>query len=138
MKIRNRYSIKFKLKCLELVKIFGIYKTSKIIGIDKKSVRYWYLNMEKLEKIADKQHFYRLPGGGSKIKFPEQEKKVFLFIHKCNEIGINLNSNLIIEEYCRICPKMITCSKKTLRKWYHRFSKRYNFITNHCEKNQNI
>lgn len=127
MRFRNRYSIQYKLKCLELVKILGIYKTSKIIGIDKKSVRYWYLNKEKLENIIEKNYSYRLPGGGSKIKFPKQEENVFLFILKCNEIGINLNMNLIIEEFLRVCPERNSYSKKNLKNWYYRFSKRYNY-----------
>ena len=48
MKFRNRYSIKFKLKCLELVKILGIYRTSKILKIDKKCFKNCYLNQEQL------------------------------------------------------------------------------------------
>ncbi len=36
MKFKKKYSIQFKLKCVELVPILGIYGTSIIVGIDKK------------------------------------------------------------------------------------------------------
>ena len=134
MKFRNKYSIKFKLKCLELVKILGIYRTSKILKIDKKCFKNWYLNEEQLQNMKEKNCFYRLPGGGKKIKFPEQEKKICLFILNCHEIGIKLNTNLIIEEYCRICTEMINYSKRTLRKWYDRFCKRNNCMNKILKK----
>ncbi len=56
MQLNNKYSIKFKLKCLELVKIVGIYRASIIIRINRKSIREWYLNSEKYLDI--KKKFY--------------------------------------------------------------------------------
>ena len=126
MKFRKKYSIQFKLKCIELVQILAIYGTSLFIGIDKKYITSWTLNKQKLQNINVKKSLYRLPGGGSKIKFPNKEKEIFNFIDRCKEIGINLNMNLIIEEFCCICPEMKKCSKNTLRKWYYRFMKRIN------------
>ena len=54
---RNRYSIRFKLKCLEIVNILGIYKTSKIMGIPMQSLKNWNLNREKLKKLNEKNYF---------------------------------------------------------------------------------
>ena len=127
MKIRRKYSIQFKLKCLDLVKIVGIYRTSIIIGIDKKCIRCWNLNKEKFENIVKTNFSYRLPGAGCKLRCPDIQEKIKLFITKCKEIGINLTMNLIIQEYCRICPEKKNCSKSTLRKWYYRFLKKNNF-----------
>ena len=62
MKLKNKYSIRFKLKCLELVKILGIYKASIIIGINRKSIRDWYLKSQKYLDINKKNSTYRLPG----------------------------------------------------------------------------
>lgn len=129
MKFR-KFSIAFKLKCLEIVKYLGIYKTSKYINIDKKCIKRWNLNKEKLLKIKDKNNTYRLPGGGPKIKFPEQEKEIIYFIFKCKEIGIPLNTNLIIEELYRICPMLKYNSKKSLRKWCYRLFKKYQLNIN--------
>ena len=90
MKFKNKYSIQYKLKCLELVPILGIYRTSLIIGVDKKCITSWNLNKEKLQNIKEKKSSYRLPGGGCKVKFPSKEKEIFNFIDRCKEIGINL------------------------------------------------
>ncbi len=126
MKFRNKYSIQFKLKCLYLVKIVGIYRTSIIIGIDKKCIRCWNLNKEKFENIVKTNVSHRLPGAGCKLKCPDIQEKIMLFITKCKERGINLTMNLIIQEYCRICTEKKNCSKSTLRKWYYRFLKKNN------------
>ena len=127
MKFRKKYSIQFKLKCLELVPILGIYRTSLILGIHKTCIISWNLNKQKLQKIKEKNSSYRLPGGGSKVKFPNKENEIFLFIDRCKEIEIKLNMNSIIEEFCCVCPQMKKYSKNSLRKWYYRFLKRFNF-----------
>ena len=127
MKFRKKYSIQFKLKCIELVPILGIYGTSLIIGIDKKCITSWNLNKKKLQKIKEKNSSYRLPGSGCKVKFLSKEKEICLFINRCKEIGIKLNMNLIIEEFCCLCPQMKKYSKNTLRKWYYRFLKKINY-----------
>lgn len=49
-----------------------------------------------------KKLFFRLSDERNRIKFLEEEEKIVLFIFGCKEIGINLNSNLIIDEFCRI------------------------------------
>ena len=128
MKFRNKYSIQFKLKCLELVNILGFYRTSIIIGIKIKSIKDWYLRREKLQNIIKKNCTYRLPGGGCKVKHRKKEEEVLYFIIKCKEIGIILTPNLVIEEYSRICPEMEKYSKSSLRKWYYRFLKRHSNI----------
>ncbi len=61
MKFRKKYSIQFKLKCLELVPILGIYRTSLILGIHKNCITSWNLNKKKLQKIKEKNSSYRLP-----------------------------------------------------------------------------
>ena len=81
----------------------------------------------KLQNIKEKKSSYRLPGCGNKVKFHNKEKEIFQFIRRCKEIGINLNKNLIIEEFCNLCPDVKQYSKNSLRKWYHRFLKRINF-----------
>ncbi len=127
MKFRKKYSIKFKLKCLELVPILGIYRTSLILGIDKKCINCWKLNEKKLKNIKNKNSSYRLPGGGCKVKYPNKENEIFLFIDRYKGIGIKLNMNIIIEEFCCLCPDMKKYPKNSLRNWYYRFLKRFNF-----------
>ena len=125
MKLR-KYSVDFKLKCLDLASSIGYTQASKITGIDRKSLREWVINKEQFEKIQQKEKTFRLPGGGAKPKNPEKEEKVFAFIIRCKEIGISINTGLIIEELCRIDPEMKKKSRRTLRKWCYRFLKRRN------------
>ena len=54
MKFKKKYSIQFKLKCVELIPILGIYGTSLILGIDKKCITSWNLNKKKFQKIKKK------------------------------------------------------------------------------------
>jgi len=137
MKYRNKYSIQFKLKSIELVNILGIYRTSIILGIDKKCIKNWYFQRYNFQKIIKANCSYRLPGAGKKVKYPKKEEELMYFIIKCKEIGIFLNSNLIIEEYCRICPDVNKNSNSSLRKWYYRFLKRYNYSLEDFKNNKN-
>jgi len=130
MKFRNKYSIQFKSKCIELVNILGVYRTSVILGIDKKCIKYWYFQRANFHNIIKANCCYRLPGAGKKVKYLKKEEEVMYFIIKCKEIGIILNSNLIIEEYCRICPDVKNNSYSSLRKWFYRFLKRFNYSIN--------
>ena len=127
MKFRKKYSIQFKLKCLELAKKLGIYKTSLFLGINRKCISSWILNKKNLQNVEKKSSSFRLPGGGCKVKYPIKEKEMLNFINRCKEIGIHLNMNLIIEEFCSLCPDMKSYSKNSLRKWYYRFLKRINY-----------
>ena len=120
----RKYSVLFKLKCIEIVKIIGINKVSKITRIDKKCIRQWYLNRELLQNIKKKDTTYRLPGGGAKIKYPILEREITKFIYRCVDIGIKLNNNLIIQEMIRINPENKNKSKMSLKKWYYRLRKR--------------
>ncbi len=126
MKLR-KYSVEFKLECLNLASIIGYGQASKLIGIDRKSLREWVINKEKFEKIKLKEKTYRLPGGGAKPKNPEKEEKVYQFVIRCKEIGIPINTRLIIDELCRLDPEMKKKSRRTLRKWCYRFLKRKHF-----------
>ena len=74
MKLR-KYSVDFKLKCLDLASSIGYTQASKITGIDRKSLREWVINKEQFEKIQQKEKTFRLPGGGAKPKNPEIEEK---------------------------------------------------------------
>ena len=136
MKLNNKYSIGFKLKCLELVKVLGIYRTSIIIGINRKSIRDWYLNTQKYLDVKKKNSTFRLQGGGAKEKYPKKEDEIALFVIRCKEIGLPLNAKSIIEEYCRICPNMKKYSIHTLKKWCYNFLKR-NKIINDFHKVKN-
>jgi len=57
---KRKDSIEFKLKCLEMVKNFGIYKISKFINIDKNCFKHWINNKEKFQNVIDKKNTFLL------------------------------------------------------------------------------
>jgi hypothetical protein len=126
MKFR-KYSIEFKLKCLEMVKKFGVYKISKYTNIDKKCFKHWIKNKENFQNVIDKKNTFRLPRKGSLLQNIDKEKEIIHLILKCKEIGIPLNTNLIVDEIIRLFPKLKKYSRYTLKKWCYKFYKRHNF-----------
>ena len=126
MKFR-KYSIEFKLKCLEIAKKYGIYKISKYIGIDKTCIKKWIINEKKFLNIKDKKNTFRLSNRTSMLLKSEGEKEIIDLILRCKEIGIPINTQLVIDELLRIDPKLQKLSKSTLKKWCYSFYKRNNF-----------
>ena len=127
MKILRKFTIDDKLKCIEMVSQMGYQKVSELTGIDRKSLREWNRNKEKLKKITNKEKTFRLPGGGAKPITLKIENLLIEFIKKCRKIGLNINSKVVIDELCRIAPNMLNKSRKALRNWCYRFFKRHNY-----------
>ncbi len=125
MKLK-KYTIEFKLKIISLIPKIGTYTLSKLYGIDRKSLRDWTKRKDEFNKIKNKKKSFRLPGGGTKPKKPELEIKISEFLNRCNEIEIPVTTGMIIDEICRLDPQMKEKSRKSLRKWYYRFLKRFN------------
>ncbi len=123
MKFR-KYSIEYKLKCLEMVKKFGIYKISKCTKIDKKCIKYWIKNKEKFQNIIDKKNTFRLPRKDSLLGKIE-EIEIIHFILKCKEIGIPINTKLVVDELMRIYPELKSYSIITLKHWCYKLYKRH-------------
>ena len=126
MKKCKKYSLEEKLNYIELASKLGLHKTSSISGIDRKSLREWSKNKEKLEKIRNKQNKFRLPGGGAKPKTIGLEHHLIYFSLCCRKVGIKITSNLIINELLRISPENKNKSLGALRNWSYRFFKRSN------------
>jgi len=61
MKLR-KYSLEFKLKCLEIEKKFGIYIYT---GIDKNCIRHWKINKQKFQNIKNKKNTFRFSNSRS-------------------------------------------------------------------------
>ena len=123
----RKYSIEDKLKCLELVEEIGYQKVSEMTGIDRKSLKEWEKKKKQLQSMDNKEKSFRLPGGGAKPKTAEKEQQIVKFIEDCLQIGIKVDTALIINELCRIYPEMLEKSRRTLRKWCYRFLKRHKY-----------
>ena len=94
MKILRKFTIDDKLKCIEMVSKMGYQQVSELTGIDRKSLREWNRNKEKLKKITNKEKTFRLPGGGAKPKTLNIENLLIDFIKKCRKIGLIVNSKV--------------------------------------------
>ena len=127
MKNLKQYTVKQKLRFIEIANKIGVSKISSLIGIHQKCIKLWKKNQEKLEKIKDKDKSFRLKGGGAKPKTLEIEDQIVEFIKKCRSINYNVTTGLIIDELCRIKPEMLYKSRKALRNWCYRFLKRHNY-----------
>ena len=124
MKEIRKYTIEEKLRCIEFAEKNGIKNVSKLTGIDRKSLREWVKQRNKLKNIENKGKKFRLPGGGAKPKTLMHEKHLINFIDGCIKKNINVDANLIINELCRIAPEMKNKTQKALRSWCYRFLKR--------------
>ena len=124
MKEIRKYTIEEKLRCIEFAEKNGIKNVSKLTGIDRKSLREWVKQRNKLKNIENKGKKFRLPGGGAKPKTLIHEKHLINFIDGCIKKNINVDANLIINELCRIAPEMKNKTQKALRSWCYRFLKR--------------
>jgi transposase-like protein len=123
----RKYSIEDKLKCIELVEEIGYQKVSEMTGIDRKSLKEWQKKKKQLQSMDNKENSFRLPGGGAKPKTAEKEQQIVKFIEDCLQIGIKVDTSLIINELCRISPEMLQKTRRTLRKWCYRFLKRHKY-----------
>ena len=120
----NKYTIEDKLRCIEFAEKNGIKSVSELTGIDRKSLREWFKQRNQLKNIENKGKKFRLPGGGAKPKTAEKEQQIVKFIENCLQIGIKVDTALIINELCIIAPEMKNKTQKALRSWCYRFLKR--------------
>ena len=110
-----------------MIKKYGIYKISKCTNIDKKCFKHWIKNKEKFQNVIDKENTFRLSRKGSLFQNIDQEIEIIQLILKCKEIGIPLNTNLIVDELIRLLPQLKNYSRYTLKKWCYKFYKKHNF-----------
>ncbi len=89
MKFRNKYSIQFKLKCIELVTILGIYGTYLIVGIDKNYITFWNLNKKKLQKIKEKILHIDYQGVVVKLNILLKKKKYIFLLIDVKKLELN-------------------------------------------------
>ena len=95
MKNLKQYTVKQKLRFIEIANKIGVSKISSLIGIHQKCIKLWKKNQEKLEKIKDKEKSFRLKGGGAKPKTLEIEDQIVEFIKNCRSINYNVTTGLI-------------------------------------------
>ena len=78
IKVKNKYSIKDKLKFIKLAEETSIHKVAEKYSIDRKSIREWISQKDIFLSSSDKNRF-KLPSSKGKLIYP-QKKKVRLLI----------------------------------------------------------
>ncbi len=126
MKLIRKYRIQYKLNSLYLVKILGISKTCKTLGIDRKTLNEWYIKQDRFKDIKEKNRKFRLPGGGAKPQTLEYEKQIVDLINERKKKNLSLKPKSIFQELYKIYPHMKKKTIKSLRCWWYRFIKRNN------------
>ena len=130
MKKCKKYSIIDKLKYIELANQIGISKVASLTGIDRKSIKEWIKNKDKLMSMTNKEIKYRLPGGGAKSQMAFKEHHLIYFILKYKKVGIKITPKLVYEELLRIEPSYIKKGIFTLKNLCYRFLKKnYNLLS---------
>ena len=104
MKKCKKYSIIDKLKYIDLANKIGISQVSHLTGIDRKSIKEWIKNKDKLMSMNNKEIKYRLPGGGAKSHMIHKEQHLIYFILVCKKVGIKITPKLVMQEFLRIEP----------------------------------
>ena len=124
MKKCKKYSIIDKLKYIDLANKIGISQVSHLTGIDRKSIKEWIKNKDKLMSMNNKEIKYRLPGGGAKSHMIQKEHHLIYFILVCKKVGIEITPKLIIKELLRINSTSLNKNNVTLKNWCYRFLKK--------------
>ena len=77
-KCHKSYSFAFKLKVIDFAEKHGKYKASKLFKIDRKRVREWCQNKEKLQEGLKCRR--QLAGGGRSVRFIDIDKELEIWI----------------------------------------------------------
>ena len=135
MKKCKKYSIIDKLKYIDLANKIGISLVSHLTGIDRKSIKEWIKNKDKLMSMNNKEIKYRLPGGGAKSHMIHKEQHLIYFILVCKKVGIKITPKLVMQEFLRIEPSYYQKSHVALKNWCYRFLKKNYSLLNEIELN---
>uniref|UniRef100_A0A915NLG2 HTH CENPB-type domain-containing protein n=1 Tax=Meloidogyne floridensis TaxID=298350 RepID=A0A915NLG2_9BILA len=105
-KTRASYTIDFKIKAIEFAAINNISLASRRFKVDRKRIREWTTQADKLRKLRDitPQHIekYRLEGGGRHLHDIEFEKNLLEWIKEQRAKKIRISQRMIQIHACQI------------------------------------
>ena len=123
--IRMRsYSVTFKLKVIKLAEEKGKHYASKTYGVDRKRVREWCQQKEKLNKLPKNRQ--RLEGAGKPLKYADIDNKLLEWLSERREAGVRKTGKALKREALRLHRANGSQSFKASCGWYTRFIKRHN------------
>ena len=91
---RRKFSMEFKKNVIKYAKENSLNSASKKFNIDRKRVREWVGNEEKVASMKEKR--FRLDGGGRKLTDSELEEEVLNWIHERRSNMLRVSRKLIM------------------------------------------
>ncbi len=121
-----KYTIEQKIKIVNEIEKSSINAINKKYGIDKKCLRDWRDNKDKLLATSNKRNKYRLGHSGVKPIAYEFEETILNWINHSRLLGIGITIKSVIAYTITLCPSLKEKSYLQLYKWFQRFKKRNN------------
>jgi hypothetical protein len=126
----HSYDLAFKLKVITYAKDHGNSKAAKYFNVDRKRVREWRQNEDRLKGAASvasgSGRRKRLSGGGRKLNFPHIEEELAKWIKAKRDRGVRVTGKALKQEAIRQHRENGNPSFKASCSWLRRFMKRHN------------
>jgi len=101
----------------------GLHSTSRKYNIDRKPLRRWVNNKEKLKKVVNKKRRKNLNGGDRKPYTIDIEEQLIEFIKIYREIEIAISTHELIIEAIKLLPTLANNTYNANIMWAHRILK---------------
>lgn len=96
-RLRKSYTIKFKLQVVLYARRNSIRKASKSFKVDRKSVREWLKNRDKMFELRDKKHRSYLRKKNTCF-FPQLEAQLKEYVELNRRNGVCVSSSMLIHQ----------------------------------------
>ena len=118
------YSFAFKLKVIDFAEKHGKHKASKLFYIDRKRVREWCQNKEKLQEGLKCRR--RLAGGGRSVRFLDIDEELEMWIKERRSKGVRITGKSLRQQALMLHKEKGNQSFKASSGWFTSFKKRHN------------
>ncbi|RWS12780.1 pogo transposable element with KRAB domain-like protein [Dinothrombium tinctorium] len=130
---RRSYTIREKIDVINKVRNMyanNLSKASRELGIDRKCLRQWLQQEEKLNALTLEQQDLRKQAAGRKFKFPQVEDLLLQWVHneQINSTD-NINYKRIREKAEEIAKRLNINTLVANNKWIFNFCQRHNLVT---------
>lgn len=126
--VRNKrklsYTAAFKLRVIQLAEERGEHHVAKLFNVDRKRVREWCINKEKIGSLAETRK--RVDGGGCGLKYPDIEERLLKWFADKRASGARVMGQSLKYEALQLHKESGSQQFKASNGWYNKFKKRNN------------
>ncbi|MES9880141.1 MAG: hypothetical protein ABW185_04590 [Sedimenticola sp.] len=123
-KKKKSYPASFKLKVVDVAEQKGKHFASKVFNVDRKRVREWVQNKEKIQTFAKLRK--RATGAGKRVGYPDIEENLLAWFNERRSAGIRVTGKALKYEALRLHKAGGNQSFKASCGWFRRFKTRNN------------